>query len=190
VCAVALCAVCRSVCGDQAFNEVIIFFNERHPDGEALVESFRTPNMNLKILGDANNHGITWALNWLIGNATNEIVLFLEKDFKLVESLDCVHEQVEAGVSMLQVGCPVGGHGADCFASFPVSSSVRRIMLRTLFGTDRATSLASPTGRRSCSKGKKTRYSNGSRTFTAIVSTGLPIPRSVGRSISGRATPA
>lgn len=54
-------------------------------------------------MGDTENHGITWPLNWLIGNASNEHVLFLEKDFQLVEPIDCVYEQLAAGKSMLDV---------------------------------------------------------------------------------------
>ena len=55
-------------------------------------------------MGDENNYGITWPLNWLIGNATNEVVLFLEKDFQLVESGDCAIQQIAMGKQMLEVG--------------------------------------------------------------------------------------
>jgi hypothetical protein len=60
-------------------------------------------------MGDENNYGITWPLNWLIGNATNEVVLFLEKDFQLVESGDCAIQQIAMGKQMLEVCVWVGG---------------------------------------------------------------------------------
>jgi hypothetical protein len=55
-------------------------------------------------MGDATNRGITLPMTWLIGNASHDHVLFLEKDFQLVESGDCAIQQIVAGINMLKVG--------------------------------------------------------------------------------------
>ena len=84
------------------------------------------------MIGDEANHGITGPLVWLIGNATNEHVLFLEKDFQLVESLDCVMEQLTSGVAMIDV------RGECC-----VSRSLSSRCLRVCNATSRMSSLPS-----------------------------------------------
>jgi hypothetical protein len=64
---------------------------------------YTQPPFNARIMGDTNNYGITWPINWLIGNASHPYVLFLEKDFQLVESADCAVQQIAIGVEMLKV---------------------------------------------------------------------------------------
>jgi hypothetical protein len=87
----------------QALPELIVFVNNRSAAMDAVLEPYTRPPYNVRVMGDGNNYGITWPLTWLIGNATNEHVLFLEKDFQLVESLECAVEQLRIGVTMLQV---------------------------------------------------------------------------------------
>jgi hypothetical protein len=87
----------------QAVDEFILYLNDRNPETEAAVERYTRPPFNIKIMGDKENHGITRPINWLFGNASNEHVLFLEKDFQLVESLECAAEQIEIGVNMIKV---------------------------------------------------------------------------------------
>ena len=70
---------------------------------EAAVDRYTKPPFNIKLMGDEHNYQIAQAMSWLIGNATNEYVLFLEKDFRLVESIDCTIEQLNAGYNMLLV---------------------------------------------------------------------------------------
>jgi GT2 family glycosyltransferase len=84
-------------------DETILYLNARNPDMDRLAEPYTKPPYNVKVMGDSNNYGIATALNWMFGNATNEYVLFLEKDFRLVESLDCVMSQLAEGVKMLNV---------------------------------------------------------------------------------------
>lgn len=78
--------------------------NARNPEMDALAEPFTHPPYNVRVMGDATNYGIATALNWLFGNATNDYVLFLEKDFRLVESLDCALSQLSEGARMLADG--------------------------------------------------------------------------------------
>lgn len=85
-------------------DETILYLNARNAEMEAVAEKYTKPPYNVKLMGDGNNYGIATALNWLFGNATNDHVLFLEKDFRLVESLDCALEQLATGVSMLNEG--------------------------------------------------------------------------------------
>ena len=89
----------------QNVDEKILYLNARNPDMEAVAAKYTQPPYNMRIMGDANNYQIAQAMNWMIGNASNEYVLFLEKDFQLVESLDCAMEQLDQGMKMLQV-CP------------------------------------------------------------------------------------
>ena len=70
---------------------------------EAVAAKYAQPPYNIKIMGNEKNYQIAQAMTWLIGNATNEHVLFLEKDFRLVETLDCAMEQLHKGVQMLNV---------------------------------------------------------------------------------------
>lgn len=86
----------------QYVDEVLFFVNERSPDMAKLLAPFQEPPFNARVLGSDTNLGILTALNYLLGNATNEYVLFLEKDFRLVESLPCALEQIEAGLEMLE----------------------------------------------------------------------------------------
>lgn len=87
----------------QNVDETILYLNARNPEMEAVAEPFTKPPYNVRVMGDSHNYGIATALNWLFGNATNEYVLFLEKDFRLVESLDCVKSMLAEGVKMLDV---------------------------------------------------------------------------------------
>jgi hypothetical protein len=70
---------------------------------DALAAPYTKPPFNIKVMGDEKNYQIAQAMTWLIGNSTNEHVLFLEKDFRLVESLDCALEQLSTGLSLLTV---------------------------------------------------------------------------------------
>jgi hypothetical protein len=70
---------------------------------DALVAPYTRPPYRVKVLGNSVNHQIARAMHWLMGNATNDHVLFLEKDFRLVESLDCVMQQLHAGLEIINV---------------------------------------------------------------------------------------
>ena len=87
----------------QNVDETILYLNARNPEMEAVAAKYTQPPYNLKIMGNEKNYQIAQAMTWLIGNATNDYVLFLEKDFRLVESLDCVMEQLDRGIDMLKV---------------------------------------------------------------------------------------
>jgi hypothetical protein len=80
-----------------------LYLNERNNVTEAAIARYTQPPFNIKVMGDENNYGITWPMIWLIGNASNEHVLFLEKDFQLVESNECAMQQLDIGVKMLEV---------------------------------------------------------------------------------------
>jgi len=51
---------------------------------------YMQPPYSIRLLGDANNYGILKAIEMLMGNASRDYVLFLEKDFQLIESQECV----------------------------------------------------------------------------------------------------
>lgn len=86
----------------QAIQDFKIYLNKRCPQIEAVVEPYTVAPFNLKVLpSDTNDRGILNPLNYLIGNASNHVFLFLEKDFRLVESIDCTIEQLNAGIEML-----------------------------------------------------------------------------------------
>ena len=81
--------------------ELIIMVNQKTPSMESFLNEFKKENKNVKILESIENHGISKALNWLMGNATNEYFLFMEKDFRLVEPFSCVIEQFNVGFKLL-----------------------------------------------------------------------------------------
>jgi hypothetical protein len=87
----------------QSMSETLLFLNGRTAEMDEVVKPYTVPPYNIRVMGNADNHGLTWAMNWLMGNASNDHVLFLEKDFQLVESGDCFHEQIATGVQMLKV---------------------------------------------------------------------------------------
>ena len=57
-----------------------------------------------RILGDRRLFPIGQAVNWLVGNASNPIVMFLEKDFALIEDPQYVVPRLDDGRLMLKTG--------------------------------------------------------------------------------------
>jgi len=88
----------------QFVDEVLIYVNERGREMDAFLEPYTPPPFNVRVLGDQNNIGILLALNELFKAASHEHVLFLEKDFRLVESLPCALEQIDAGLRLIDAG--------------------------------------------------------------------------------------
>ena len=112
----------------QAVPEFLLYLNERNPETEAAIAKYTQPPYNVRVIGDASNHGITWPLIWLIGNATYETVLFLEKDFQLVESAECAMQQIDIGVKMLEARHT--GFVAVLGSVFPLPLRITRVCLR------------------------------------------------------------
>ena len=81
----------------QHVSETLLYINSRNPTFDKELEPYTRPPYNIKLMGDSKNYGILNALNWLAGNATNKHLLFLEKDFQLVESYACAREQILTG---------------------------------------------------------------------------------------------
>lgn len=61
----------------QVIPEFLLWVNGMTPDIEEVVSEFK--RYKIKVMGDTENYGITYPLNWMVGNATHEHVLFLEK---------------------------------------------------------------------------------------------------------------
>jgi hypothetical protein len=55
-----------------------------------------------RVLGDHRLFPIGAAVMWLVGNATQPLVLFLEKDFALLENARFVTPRLDEGRKMLQ----------------------------------------------------------------------------------------
>jgi hypothetical protein len=83
--------------------EFLIYANKRRPEIDAVAEEFRReyPDV-IRVMGDAENHGIARGMTWLTGNATQPNFLFLERDFQLIEPGTCVAEQLSAGVALVE----------------------------------------------------------------------------------------
>jgi hypothetical protein len=85
--------------------EVIVFVNQRDERIDKVLEPFaKKHGKRFRVMGNKKNHGITHALDWLSGNATQPNLLFLEKDFRLVEPIECVREQLESGLKLIEEG--------------------------------------------------------------------------------------
>ena len=54
------------------------------------------------MLGDSRSFPIGAAVIWLVGNATQPLVLFLEKDFALLENEKFVTPRLDEGLTILQ----------------------------------------------------------------------------------------
>ena len=87
-----------------AVNEVMIMINGVTEYNLAELEELTKPPLNLTILSSLDNEGISRGIHWLMGNASNDNFLFLEKDFRLVESIGCALEQLTAGVALVSSG--------------------------------------------------------------------------------------
>jgi hypothetical protein len=89
----------------KAAPDIIIFVNKRGPDIDTFLKPFVQRHApRLRVLGNKLNHGITHALDWMVGNSTQQHTLLLEKDFQLIEPLSCVEEQLSAGVKLIKEG--------------------------------------------------------------------------------------
>jgi len=83
--------------------EVLVFVNKRDAGIDSVLKPYvERHGPRFKVLGNAKNHGITWAIDWLVGNATQPFLLFLEKDFHLIEPAECVREQMASGVRLIR----------------------------------------------------------------------------------------
>ena len=85
----------------QFVDEFIIYINERNDEMDKLLLPYTKPPYNIKVIGNEINYGIIRAINYLVTNSTNDYFLFLEKDFRLVESLQCALDQLSAGIDLL-----------------------------------------------------------------------------------------
>ena len=88
----------------DVLGEFTIYINKRTPEVEAVAEEYAARHKCIRVMGTAENVGILRAMNYIVGNASQPYILFLERDFQLVEPATCVVEQLAAGVKMLQEG--------------------------------------------------------------------------------------
>ena len=82
--------------------DFMIMVNEITKQMKDYLEPFKKEPYNIKVLENPKNVGITPALNWLMGNATFDYFLFMEKDFRLVESYSCLVHQLHTGANLLK----------------------------------------------------------------------------------------
>ena len=81
----------------------IIFINNRNPDTDAVADGYAAKYPGLfKVLGSAQNVGITHGMLALTAAATLPYFLFMERDFQLVEPQTCVSEELQAGVDLIK----------------------------------------------------------------------------------------
>lgn len=83
--------------------EFLIWINGRTAEAEAALQPYVAAH-GVKLLGSQDNVGQLRAINALFEAATNDYVLFLEKDFRMIEPWTCGAEQLKAGVALLADG--------------------------------------------------------------------------------------
>jgi hypothetical protein len=103
VCVCVCVCVCVHPNCNQELDEKIVWINGRTADADTRLSIYTKPPYNLRILGDAGNYGIGDGIMALISAARNEHVIFLEKDFQLIESLRCTVQHLQTAVDMLDV---------------------------------------------------------------------------------------
>ena len=85
--------------------EILVYLNLRSPELEAIVDQHAAARPGLiRVLGTPANIGIAAAFNELNRAASHPFVLFLERDFWLVEPGACIVQQLEAGKALLDTG--------------------------------------------------------------------------------------
>lgn len=82
--------------------EFILWINNWGDDRSvpAMIEPF-VRQYSLEVTGSKTNVGQTRAINTMVHFASNDYVLFLEKDFRLIEPWPCVVEQLTTGIDFL-----------------------------------------------------------------------------------------
>jgi hypothetical protein len=85
-------------------NEVLVYFQGRNAHKEAFIKPYIDKGLVTRVIGDGRLFPIGAAVNWLVGNATNDKVLFLEKDFALIEPAEYVAPRLDDGIQMLDTG--------------------------------------------------------------------------------------
>merc|ERR1712137_93877 len=85
----------------QLFADVTIFVNDQVPSTVEAVKEAMPKDLDYRIMTTDTNRGITDPSNWMMGNATSDFFLFLEKDFRLAEPIGCVLDQLTAGHKLL-----------------------------------------------------------------------------------------
>jgi hypothetical protein len=58
----------------------------------------------VRVIGDKKNVNIHWGIEFLVGNATTEYVLFLEKDWELIEPPEILDEQISTAIELIESG--------------------------------------------------------------------------------------
>ena len=88
----------------QYVDEFLFFINDRSDLIMDYLEPFTKSPYNIKIRSSEKNEGILKGIRYLIGNATNDHFLFLEKDFRITEPLECTLDQMQAGFDLILNG--------------------------------------------------------------------------------------
>eukprot|EP01134_Creolimax_fragrantissima_P002235 CFRG2235T1 len=87
-------------------DEILVFINMETEESRAevmnLVGTVSEQNQKkVRVMGVKVNVPIMAAINWSIGNATGDVVLFMEKDFRLIEPRDRMEQAIDDGVTLL-----------------------------------------------------------------------------------------
>ena len=85
-------------------SEFMVWMNKRDARLNDLLAPWAARFPAIRLMGNAENHGIVLAFNWMAGNASSPFFLFLEKDFRMIEPWDCGYERLAAGVQLLKDG--------------------------------------------------------------------------------------
>ena len=85
----------------QYVDEFLFFINDSSDLILDFLETYKKSPYNINIRASESNLGILKGIRYIIGNATNEHVLFLEKDFRSTESLPCMLDQMQAGFDLI-----------------------------------------------------------------------------------------
>eukprot|EP01089_Gocevia_fonbrunei_P022848 TRINITY_DN9397_c0_g1_i2.p1 TRINITY_DN9397_c0_g1~~TRINITY_DN9397_c0_g1_i2.p1 ORF type:complete len:535 (+),score=87.61 TRINITY_DN9397_c0_g1_i2:49-1653(+) len=85
----------------ESVGEVIIRVNSNDGSCDSLLEEYKKPPYNARVIGNGDDLGIGASFNQLVEESKGTYFLFLEKDFVLTESSDCWKEQLIAGANLL-----------------------------------------------------------------------------------------
>jgi len=83
--------------------DFMVWVNGKTEASEALLQPL-VEKWGVRVMGSDKNAGQLEAINALVRAATQEHILFLEKDFRMIEPWTCGAEQLTAGVAMIEAG--------------------------------------------------------------------------------------
>ena len=91
----------------DVIDEVVFVVNRVTPSLGVFLAPFSEEPYNYHIIQSQVDYGSMNGFNWLITNATNDHILFVNSESRIVEPLSCIVEQLSTGIKLIESGVDV-----------------------------------------------------------------------------------